>query len=144
MKEKNPTSNNSHTSQQDVLPDPYNAINFMAPPIGSIVKCSTCLGSSIQGKVVAYDQQTKMLALRSNSPNKPGLYDYSMVNVGWCSNLEVIEEPSEPIEPLPNLNIEKVERRKQLNIENKNKEINSLGNEVSSLAQHLYFTIYKT
>jgi len=144
MKEKNPTSNNSHTSQQDVLPDPYNAINFMAPPIGSIVKCSTCLGSSIQGKVVAYDQQTKMLALRSNSPNKPGLYDYSMGNVGWCSNLEVIEEPSEPIEPLPNLNIEKVERRKQLNIENKNKEINSLGNEVSSLAQHLYFTIYKT
>ena len=44
----------------------------------------------------------------SNVPNKPGFYDYSMINVAWCSNLEVIEEPSETPEPLPNLNIQKV------------------------------------
>ena len=45
---------------------PHNLLssyNFMAPPIGGTIKCTTCLGNNIQGKVVAYDQQTKMLAL---------------------------------------------------------------------------------
>ena len=41
-------------------------------------------------------------------PNKPGYYDYSMVNVAWCSNLQVVEEPNENPEPLLNLNIQKV------------------------------------
>lgn len=123
---------------------PYNSNNFMAPPIGGTIKCVTCLGNTVQGKVIAYDQQTKMLALRSVAVNKPGQYDYSMVNVSWCSNLEIIEEPSEPPETLSNLNIHKLERRKKINIDNKNKEINSLGTDVTPLAQHLYFTILKT
>ncbi len=38
----------------------------------------------------------------------------------------------------------KLERRQKLNIDNKYKEINSLGNDVSPLAQHIYFSIYKT
>ncbi len=42
---------------------PYNSNNFMAPPIGAHIRCVTCLGNSVQGKVIAYDQQTKMLAL---------------------------------------------------------------------------------
>lgn len=45
------------------IQDPYNSQNFMAPPIGATVKCVTCLGNNVQGKVIAYDQQTKMLAL---------------------------------------------------------------------------------
>jgi hypothetical protein len=39
---------------------------------------------------------------------KPGQFDYSMVNVAWCSDLEIIEEPTEPPEALSNLNIQKV------------------------------------
>jgi len=136
-------SNNTLPDQQSFL-SPYDSNNFMAPPIGGNIKCVTCLGNNVQGKVIAYDHQTKMLALRSSIPNKPGYYDFSMVNVSWCSNLEVIEEPSEPPEPLANLNISKLERRKTSNINNKYKEINSLGTDVSQLAQHLYFTIYKT
>lgn len=123
---------------------PYNSNNFMAPPIGGIIRCVTCLGNTVQGKVIAYDQQTKMLALRSVTPTKSGIYDYSMVNVSWCSNLEIIEEPNEPPETLSNLNIQKLERRKKININNKIKEINSLGKDVTPLAQHLYFTILKT
>lgn len=142
------TSSTADTSAY--IPDPqsflspYNSNNFMAPPIGGTIRCVTCLGNTNQGKVIAYDQKTKMLALRSVTPNKLGQYDYSMVNVSWCSNLEVIEEPSEPPETLLNLNIQKLERRKKINIDNKNKEINSLGNDVTPLAQHLYFTILKT
>lgn len=131
------------TEQQSFL-SPYNSNNFMAPPIGGTIRCVTCLGNNVQGKVIAYDQQTKMLALRSNAPNKPGLYDYTMINVSWCSNLEIVEEPNEPPETLSNLNIQKLERRKKINMDNKNKEINSLGNDVTPLAQHLYFTILKT
>lgn len=134
----------SNPNETTNITDPYNSNNFMAPPIGSTVKCVTCLGNNVQGKVIAYDQQTKMLSLRSNSSNRPGLYDYSMVNVAWCSNLQVIEEPNEIPEQIVNLNIQKLERRKRLNIENKLKEINSLGNDVTPLAQNLYFTIYKT
>lgn len=116
----------------------------MAPPVGGTVKCVTCLGNTVQGKVMAYDSQTRMLALRSPVPNKPGFFDYSMVNLAWCSNLELVEEATEPPEPIIHLNLAKLEKRKKINIDNKYKEINSLGNDVSSLAQNLYFTIYKT
>ena len=44
-------------------PDPYNRNNFMSPPIGGSIKCITCLGNIVHGKVIAYDQQTKILAL---------------------------------------------------------------------------------
>lgn len=144
------SSTSSTIDNNTFIPDtqnflsPYNSNNFMAPPIGGTIRCVTCLGNTVQGKVIAYDQQTKMLALRSAALNKPGQYDYSMVNVSWCSNLEIIEEPSEPPEILSNLNIQKLERRKKINIDNKNKEINSLGTDVTPLAQHLYFTILKT
>jgi hypothetical protein len=53
---------NDNQQQQNLL-SPYNSINFMAPPIGGTIKCTTCLGNVTQGKVVAYDQHTKMLAL---------------------------------------------------------------------------------
>ena len=45
------------------LLSPYDQMNFMAPPVGGTVKCVTCLGNTVQGKVMAYDSQTKMLAL---------------------------------------------------------------------------------
>ena len=61
-------SNNVQTSSNDSLDNqnflsPYNSNNFMAPQIGSIVRCTMCLGNIVQGKVLAYEQQTKMLAL---------------------------------------------------------------------------------
>ena len=43
--------------------DHYHKNNFMSPPIGGSIKCLTCFGNVVQGKVVAYDQQTKILAL---------------------------------------------------------------------------------
>jgi hypothetical protein len=122
----------NENSQGTSIINAYNS--FMAPPIGGIVRCTTCLDSTVQGKVVAYDQQTKMLVLselKINSwglsqlvgkrsrllipkgtvnPNKPNSYDVSFINVQWCSNLEVIEEPNEPPEMLLNLNISKVRR----------------------------------
>lgn len=55
----NSKSNESANSSTD----PYNSNNFMAPPIGGHIRCVTCLGNNVQGKVIAYDQQTKMLAL---------------------------------------------------------------------------------
>jgi hypothetical protein len=76
--------------------------------------------------------------------NKPGYFDFSIINVAWCSNLEVIEEPTESPEPLSNLNIKKLERRQKINIDNKLKEINSIGTDVPPIAQHIYFSIYKT
>lgn len=105
-----PVDSANSDSSQNFL-SPYNSNNFMAPPIGGIVKCVTCLGTNVQGKVMAYDQQTKMLALRSPT-SKPGYYDYAMVNVAWCSGLEVVEEPIESPEPLSNLNINKVKKKK--------------------------------
>lgn len=135
--------NNNNDAQNSFL-SPYNSNNFMAPPIGAIVQCVSCLGNTIQGKVMAYDQQTKILALRSNVPNKAGHYDFTMVNISWCSSLEVKEEPSEPPEPVSSLNTNKIERRKQLNIESKKKEISVLGSDVTPIAQSLYFTILKT
>jgi hypothetical protein len=55
-------TNNIQDNSQNFL-SPYNSNNFMAPPIGGTIRCVTCLGNTVQGKVIAYDQQTKMLAL---------------------------------------------------------------------------------
>lgn len=74
MKEKNgsqeittPPSESSATTSSNAAGtsnySPYDRMNFMAPPIGGIVKCVTCLGNTVQGKVMAYDSPTKMLAL---------------------------------------------------------------------------------
>lgn len=73
MKERSSSTQNNGTlaansnivsnEQANSSADPYNSNNFMAPPIGAHIKCVTCLGNNVQGKVIAYDQQTKMLAL---------------------------------------------------------------------------------
>lgn len=129
-------SSGTHIQNPPNFLSPYDSINFMAPPIGATIKCITCLGNNVQGKVIAYDNQTKMLALSwwldfldiecilkrksddyffpgnnikgSPIPNKPGFYDYSMVNVSWCSNLEVVEETTEAPETIAHLNHNKV------------------------------------
>ena len=126
----------ANSDAQNSFLSPYNSNNFMAPPIGAIVQCVSCLGNTIQGKVMAYDQQTKILALSelliewiswgllliranlngffipgSNVPNKSGHYDFTMVNISWCSSLDVKEEPSEPPEPVSSLNTNKVRQR---------------------------------
>ena len=56
------TSNTDAPDSQNFL-SPYNTNNFMAPPIGAIIRVVTCLGNTVQGKVIAYDQQAKILAL---------------------------------------------------------------------------------
>ena len=56
-------NNNDSSLDNQNFSSPYSSNNFMAPPIGSIVRCTMCLGNTVQGKVLAYDQQTKMLAL---------------------------------------------------------------------------------
>jgi hypothetical protein len=118
MKERNVNvSNNSSVQESNNSMDanesqsftsPYNSNNFMSPPIGGTVKCTTCHGGTIQGKVMAYDQQTKMLALSKASKSSKSLNDVSIINVAWCSHLEVIEEPTEAPETLLNLNMQKV------------------------------------
>lgn len=118
MKERNVNaSNNSSVQESNSSMDanesqsfmsPYNSNNFMSPPIGGIVKCTTCHGGTIQGKVMAYDQQTKMLALSKGSKGSKALNDVSIINVAWCSQLEVVEEPSEAPETLLKLNVQKV------------------------------------
>jgi 16S rRNA G966 N2-methylase RsmD len=137
-------TNATETHSNSNYLSPYSTSNFMAPPIGGTVKCTTCLNNTLIGKVMAYDQQTKMLALRSQT-SKSGLYDVSIVNANWCQNLELIEEPKEPPETLANLNMQKLGKRVELNIKRKYKEIDALGNGgVSTLAQHLYFKILQT
>ncbi len=39
---------------------------------------------------------------------KQNLSDVSLINVAWCGNLDVIEDPNEPPETLPTLNLAKV------------------------------------
>lgn len=140
------TTSNQTTTTNDTQSylNPYNSNNYMSPSPGAIVKVTTCLDNQIQGKVLAYDQQTKFIVLRSQNANKQGLFDISFLNMNWCNKFELIEEPHEPLESLVKLNFKKLHRRVAINTENKYKEINSLGNEVSSLAQHLYYRILKT
>lgn len=95
MKERNHSvqknSSASYSSNDGSASDPYNCNNFMAPPIGAQIKCVTCLGNNVQGKVVAYDQQTKMLALSKISCNlKKKSYEFNFKDHQLPTNLVIL------------------------------------------------------
>nr|BAG62326.1 unnamed protein product [Homo sapiens] len=65
-----------------------------APPgeyfsVGSQVSCRTCQEQRLQGEVVAFDYQSKMLALKCpSSSGKPNHADILLINLQYVSEVE--------------------------------------------------------
>nr|QBH72784.1 hypothetical protein [Aphelinus abdominalis] len=114
--------------------------------IGSTVACKTCYDTEIEGEVLAFDQQTKMLILKCPaSCGRPSLHDVHIVNLSLVSDVQVKKEVSPTTsEPPQSLNLQRLNTRVRNQIEEKKRMVKALQAGVSPEGQKLYIAISKT
>ncbi|XP_062872060.1 protein LSM12 homolog B [Trichomycterus rosablanca] len=113
--------------------------------IGSHVSCLTCLGQRLQGEVVAFDYQSKMLTLKCpSSSGKPNLNDVVLVNLAYVSDVDVINDRAGTPPPLASLNFSKLANRARAEKEDKLSQAYAISVGVSVEGQQLFQTIHKT
>ncbi|XP_032685105.1 protein LSM12 homolog A-like [Odontomachus brunneus] len=114
--------------------------------IGSTVVCKTCHEQEIEGEVLAFDPQTKMLILKCPSTSgRPSLNDVHVVNLSLVSNVQVIREVSATTnEPPQSLNLQRLNTRVRNQIEEKKRLVMALQAGVSPEGQKLFIAISKT
>nr|QBH72786.1 hypothetical protein [Carausius morosus] len=113
--------------------------------LGSTVACKTCFNQEIEGEVLAFDPQTKMLILkRPASNNRPSLNDVHIINLALVSEVQVTKEVNNiPQVPL-SLNLHKLNIRVRNQIEEKRRLVKALAAGVSPEGQKLFLAISKT
>ncbi|XP_063964289.1 protein LSM12 homolog B-like [Lytechinus pictus] len=118
------------------------------PPckVGDIVSCKTCLEAKIEGEVLAYDSNSRLLAIKKppTSSEKKSLCDICIVNLNLVSDFQIKHENAEPPREPPSLDANKLKRRTEENIAEKKTlvDLNSKG--ISKQGIQLYQTIKKT
>ncbi|MGH0145166.1 UNVERIFIED_CONTAM: hypothetical protein FKN15_004597 [Acipenser sinensis] len=129
--------------------------------VGSQVSCLTCLGQRLQGEVVAFDYQSKMLTLSillqcrrggdpvvslecPSSSGKPNLSDVVLINLAYVSNVDIINDRTETPPPLASLNVNKLAIRARAEKEDKLSQAYAISAGVSVEGQQLFQTIHKT
>ncbi|KAF7993202.1 hypothetical protein HCN44_006262 [Aphidius gifuensis] len=114
--------------------------------IGSTVACKTCYQKVIEGEVLAFDPQTKMLILQCpSSTGRSSLNDVHIVNLSLVSDVQVKREVSPtPIEPPQSLNLHRINTRVRNQIEEKKRMVKAIQAGVSPDGQKLFIAIAKT
>lgn len=88
--------------------------------IGSIVATKTCYNEEIEGEVLAFDPQTKMLILKCpSSSGNPKRHDVNIVNLSLVSDVQIKKEVTSVPDPPQSLNLNRLTTRVRNSIENK-------------------------
>lgn len=113
--------------------------------IGSIVSCTTCYNQKIQGEVLAFDEGTKMLAIKSTAASgKRDVHDIKMVNLSFVKHIKVTKECNDPPPPLTSISIQKIQSRLRQNLDEKRRQVNYIGIGVTPEGQRAFNSIVKT
>ncbi|KAG8236131.1 hypothetical protein J437_LFUL001609 [Ladona fulva] len=113
--------------------------------IGSVVACKTCYNKEIEGEVLAFDPQTKMLILKCPASNgRAALNDVHVVNLSLVSDVQVKKEVTVVPEPPQSLNLNRLNTRVRNQIEDKKRMVTALSADVSPEGQKLFLAITKT
>ncbi|XP_050441736.1 protein LSM12 homolog A [Adelges cooleyi] len=113
--------------------------------IGSVVMCTNCFDEEIEGEVLGFEPNTKMLILKCPSTtNNPMLNDINIVNLAFAKDVQVKKESNFNPPPLPSLNLNRLNNRVKTQIQDKKRQISAMSANVSPEAQKLYLTITKT
>ncbi|KAH8314931.1 hypothetical protein KR074_004008 [Drosophila pseudoananassae] len=111
--------------------------------IGSTVVCTTCFNEEVEGEVLAFDHNTKMLILKCRSKSTEELSDIYVSNLSLCSNVQVIKECNGNFDDPQKLNLEQVKMRLRKTVERRQDYLKSKNADVSPEAQELYRAIAK-
>ncbi|XP_023166920.2 LSM12 homolog A isoform X2 [Drosophila hydei] len=123
--------------------DVGNAVNDCFS-IGSTVICTTCFKEEVEGEVLAFDHNTKMLILQCHSKASGELSDVYVMNLSLCSNVQVIKECNGNfIDDPQKLNLEQVKMRLRKTVERRQDYLKSKNADVTAEAQELYRAIAK-
>lgn len=113
--------------------------------IGSTVACKTCYNQDIEGEVLAFDPQTKMLILKCPATNgQIGLNDVHIVNLSLVSDVQVKKEVTTTPEPPQSLNLQRLNTRVRNHVEEKRRLMSALSAGVGPEGQRLFIAIAKT
>ncbi|XP_022114112.1 protein LSM12 homolog [Pieris rapae] len=110
--------------------------------IGSIVSTRTCYNEHIEGEVLAFDPQTKMLILKCpSSSGNPKRHDVNVVNLSLVSDVQVKKEVTTVPDPPPSLNLHRLNTRVRNAIENKRRLVSALSACLDPEGQRLFMAI---
>ncbi|CAH1279324.1 unnamed protein product [Diabrotica balteata] len=113
--------------------------------LGSIVWCRTCYNKEIEGEVLAFDPQTKILILKCiPTSGDPKLNDIHFVNLSLVSKLEVKKEVTNGPEIPQSLNLQRLNTRVRNQVDEKRRIFQAISANVSSEGQRLFIAIAKT
>lgn len=113
--------------------------------IGSVVSCRTCFQKEIEGEVLAFDSQTKILILKCPATNgRSNLCDVNFINLNTVSDVQVVKEANSVPPPPHSLSVQRLNHRLRNNVDEKRRLISALQSGVSPEGQNLYLTITKT
>uniref|UniRef100_A0A1B6GS47 Uncharacterized protein n=1 Tax=Cuerna arida TaxID=1464854 RepID=A0A1B6GS47_9HEMI len=113
--------------------------------IGSTVACKTCYNREIEGEVLAFDPQTKMLILKcAATSGRPNFNNVHIINLSLVSDVQVKKEVNTAPEAPQSLNLQRLNTRVRNQIEEKKRLITALAAGVSPDGQKLFLTITKT
>ncbi|KAL0277265.1 UNVERIFIED_CONTAM: hypothetical protein PYX00_004613 [Menopon gallinae] len=113
--------------------------------IGSIVACKTCFGREIEGEVLAFDPQTKMLILKCpSSSGRPSLRDILFINLALVSDVQVKKEVTSVSDSPKSLNLNRLNTRLRNRVEEKKRLVTALKAGVPPEGQKLFMAISKT
>ncbi|XP_002129652.2 protein LSM12 homolog A [Ciona intestinalis] len=111
---------------------------------GSIVKCTTCHGEVIQGEVITFDHDSKILLLKQpSSCGKSDLNNVSMLNLDLVKSVTLIKECDAPLPSLTPLSSSKLYQRFNEEVELKTMLAKARDSGVSTEGINLYLCLKK-
>ncbi|CAH1961854.1 unnamed protein product [Acanthoscelides obtectus] len=113
--------------------------------LGSVVWCRTCYNQEVEGEVLAFDPQTKILILKcTSSSGDAKLNDVHFVNLSLVSELQVKKEVTNVPETPQSLNLQRLNTRVRNQVDEKKRMLQAISANVSSEGQSLFIAIAKT
>ncbi|XP_018561545.1 protein LSM12 homolog [Anoplophora glabripennis] len=113
--------------------------------LGSVVWCRTCYNKEVEGEVLAFDPQTKILILKClSSSGDPKLNDVHFINLSLVSELKVKKEVTTIPEAPQSLNLQRLNTRVRNQVDEKKRMLQAISANVSSEGQSLFIAIAKT
>lgn len=113
--------------------------------LGSTVWCRTCYNQEIEGDVLAFDPQTKILILKcASASGTPEFNDVSFINLALVSELQVKKEVTTVADVPQSLNLQRLNMRIRNQVDEKKRLLTTMSASVTPEGQRLFVAIAKT